>query len=303
MFFEVGIPPHYLPDLVLSELVDVFVQKSNSLWKAEIKLSLDEITRRYAVLIQYINHIILEDTIDDAENEFRQVLRSQLNTGRFHFLDIIQAISAHGLRSNFIEYQKNTPDNIALELKPQIAVIVASDYILFYKVLIELKERGVSSVDCVWDYDWNQIIGMNRNEQHNIIEIMMKQWLGSLSELYKDTCTRLSLNLDYRLRHRYAFNILSNDFKVSYIYKKYRDDKLSFIFDRSIDEDSLIFGSVEEGLISRTQSAELEKIFQHNTPLYNGLCDLLYKGICEKMGYKAQRIKIWNASYLSCSIF
>ena len=122
LFFEKGIPAKYLPNVVLFEIINVFIQKSNIFFESygSSDLSVKEVKKRYMLLGKYVQHILSSPSISDAEKVVKRSILFQTQRGNTSFFDIT---SHRELVQLFSDYCKTVQEK-DLFFSPEIYIYI-----------------------------------------------------------------------------------------------------------------------------------------------------------------------------------
>lgn len=289
-FFKKRIPPHFLPDIVLCEVIDTFVQKSNKFFTSSSchELSVNEINRRFILLGKYVEYILNSPSINEIEEYIKHIIMNRIKMREHSFFDITTfPYNSNQLIQSFSDYCSKNNDE-TLFFSPKLFMYISADYLYYLNIIIELENRKIDKVSSVWDYNWFDICKMSNEKHHKAIKNIFNKWIAQLPLSYEKTYENLFSCNNYKLKYHYVFKtkrecVSSNYSNVSYICKQYCDKTFSLSYDESIEYNSN-FDSNEPNLISICGGVDFGKIFKSNSPLFYSISCLLYKGICEELG-------------------
>ena len=300
LFFEKGIPAKYLPDIVLFEIINVFIRKSSCFFETveSLEISVIEANKRYMLLGAYVQYLLSNPMINDKEDRVKQSILNRMCRGNSSFFDIT---SHRELIQSFIEYRK-TIDEKNLIFSPELFVYISYEYLMYLDVLIELEKRHIDKIQQIWNYSWFSICQATKDEQFNIIENLIKKWLSQLSWIYNETYEKLFRYSDYKTNYKYIFKAKkvvrdSTYLGIGYFYKKYKDVCLSLFYDSDSTEESISDEYINNNLISTTQGSDYGAIFKDYTPYFYGVSCLLYNGLCESLKFNSQSLNIGKKSF------
>ena len=301
IFFEQGIPAKYLPNVVLFEIINVFLQKSNSFFNETdlLDISVVEANRRYMLLGKYVQYILSSTSINEKEASVKQYIFNRISRGQASFFDIT---SHRELIQSFSEYCENNNDTKPI-FSPQLFNYISRDYFTYLDTLIELENRKLNIIHQVWEYKWFEVCQIQKDNQFNTLENLIKKWISQLSLIYNETYSKLFNCNDFMTNYKYLFKIKQVKYDstytgISYVYQKYKDTCFSIIYDSDFVEENCTDNHVNN-YISTTHGIDIGSIFKDHTPLFYALSCLLYNGLCEALDFKPQRLNIRNTSYTS----
>lgn len=299
-FFENRIPAKYLPDIVLFELIDGFVQKSNRFFETEeySHLTVEEIYRRYILLCRYVQYIFTNSSVSEPEKSLKQFVFNRIVWGEHPSLDITSYCFDKQLLLSFFEFYNNT-DPTSSEIVPKIFSFFSNDYLYYLDIIMELKNRNIKKVPQIWNYNWFDIVQMSNDNFTKEIKVLMEKLVSQLPSIYNETYDNLFRVNDYKIRYHYTFKVKQKQAigyipEVYYISNKYRRQVFSMSYDEKIEEKVYPFEKNEPDLICTSQGSNLSEIFCSNTPLFCALSCLLYEGICDKQGFNPVALNIGN---------
>lgn len=295
MFFEKGIPAKYLPDIVLFEIINTFIRKSNVFFEsiASHELSIEEVRKRYILILGYMQYLLGDSPMNDEEKNLTLLANNRINRGDIFFFDIVSQRRFVPFFSSYCSNFEEAPPII----NPHLYLYITRDYLVYFDVLKELEHRNVQKIPFIWDYDWFSICTMPRDSKAEAIERITSTWISQLASLYDETYDKLFTCNTFKVRYKYYFRAEIAPDAVpfgyfGYLYKKYTDSKLSFSYDPDIRRDSIVAEHKETGLRSMSCGADLDSMFKDYMPFYYGLSCLLYNGICDALGFNRKKIKI-----------
>lgn len=297
-FIEKGIPAKYLPDIVLFEIINVFIEKSNRFFDQDESsdYSVNEIKKRYMILGKYVQYILSSNIVNDTEKMIRNNILNQISRGKTSFFDIT---NHQELVPSFMDYYKKNCEDASL-FSPQLVLYISKENFIYLDVLMELAKRNIKTITPIWDYNWFEMCQSINNGQFDEIETVVKDWLSQLASLYTETYDRIFCCSNYISKYKYVFKIqkLSTFSNIGYFYKKYKEKNLSFIYDSNIEE-QISLDDKENNLICSSCGVDINSLFRGCTPWYFGISCLLYNGLCDELELKRQSLNLcFNKNYI-----
>ena len=141
----------------------------------------------------------------------------------------------------------------------------------------------------IWDYEYYDIIKHEQVVALREINDLCIQWMDTLQRVYIDVYDKLFDNRKYQLKDKYIYknHCISDGTSrpwLSTTICKYESDSFSIAYDSYCPEDF----DVENPPVSIQHTLFFEEFLSRKTPLYDGLHCLLYKGVCDALGFKAE---------------
>ena len=294
-FFENKIPPQYLPDLILFELIDVFIQKSEPFFDSTncLTINLQEVLRRLLLLAKYTQYIIDEKNLKPAEISEKTILSNWYKCGARQFYDIATHSYNQELLNAFTSFTR-TFDNNNFEVNKKIFSILKPEYYYYLNVIIELKKRKLDNLSSVWKYNWIEVCKLPVENFSVTMSDIVKKWISNLPTLYEETYNKVFDTNKYKVKNSYVFKIEpyvqgENFIEPLYTCKIYHNDKFILFYNDSITSD---WNQEENNLEKASHGLGIDEIFKSKTPLFYSVSCLLYQGICDNLGFKLEGLNI-----------
>ena len=294
-FFENGIPAKYLPDIVLKEKVWKFVDKTNFLFEKNNidSISTEELERRLHLILKYIGEIIYSNDLTNPELQMKHFLFTRLNHSA-NFLDISSSIPCGCSASFKIFYSKEK--NNPFPIHKIVLNILNRDSIELINIIGELKNRSIYEVNEVWKYDWHMLRKMQKSQFLSNINNITSKWLEYLPVIYNETYSNLIETPKYKYNKKLIYknynsksNYPTNHFYT--LFHIYPNNSLDIYNDESINFE--FSDEAKKNGVSNIKSGTTLDDFIDNKLLYfESLNCLIYKGICEKLEFKPEPLKI-----------
>lgn len=167
--------------------------------------------------------------------------------------------------------------------------IIAKEHLEAWCMITTLQERNVEYYKNIWDYEYYDIIKHEQVVALREINDLCIQWMDTLQRVYIDVYDKLFDNRKYQLKDKYIYknHCISDGTSrpwLSTTICKYESDSFSIAYDSYCPEDF----DVENPPVSIQHTLFFEEFLSRKTPLYDGLHCLLYKGVCDALGFKAE---------------
>lgn len=304
-FFENGIPMKYLPDIVLKELISVFIEESNPLFEDapySEYLSIDEIERRFMLLARYIQNILLNPVRDQAECQIKDMIARRYYGGERNFCNMAGYCLSSGGKKAFRAFCKRnrTANNT---FSPKLFDIMQREYIQYFCMIDELRKRSILSVAPVWNYNWIELRQLPKEVFEKAVNDIIDYWFTNLTVLYEETYRKMFDTTKFHISGRYIYKnsysrhgqALANISSVVYhfpsstfeIISEKKNEITPFSEGKPLEPYSTCRGILFDGFIDR------KKLF------FDGLSCLLYQGICEKLEFKLDQLYIGSNRFAS----
>ncbi|MBD5116833.1 MAG: DUF4365 domain-containing protein [Ruminococcaceae bacterium] len=298
LFFEHRIPPCFLPDIVLFEVIDSFIQKSNNFFVSSChELSVEEVSRRLMLLVKYVEYILDSPSINKTEEQIKNTITRRLNMGSRSFFDITNfPFSNNQLIQSFQEFCANNNCKISFS-SPKVFMCISAENLYYFNIIGELKNRNIDKVSSVWEYNWIDLCKMSNDEYAKTARTIFNRWITLLTSSYEETYDNIFSSNNYKVKNRYVFNTkqkyVSSDFSnIFYVCKQYSDKSFSVFYDETMEE-NLEFDDKEPNLKNISGGINFNMIFKSNIPLFYSISSLLYKGICEELGLSYSNVNFF----------
>ena len=294
-FFENRIPAKYLPDAVLFEIINVFIQKTNKYF-GNIQcneLPINNVYNRYVCISAYFQHI-LKNSLDDANEErLKNDIINRIRNGQIHFVDMTEYLTAFNLSSRFSDYVNN---NLDLEICTNIFLYYESDCIYYWNIIKELQNRNITNIPQIWSYNWLDLYYQPKDKRFSIIQELIHKWISFLPSLYAESFNNLFSNNNYMIKDRYVFKIKEDSCiyfpNILHFCKIYKDIAFSILYDDNLIVDRNNTAIKETNLLRTNEGIFIGDFFQSNTPIFYALTCLLYEGVCRGLGFNPERLNI-----------
>lgn len=298
-FFENGIPVKYLPDIVLKEKVWKFVDKTNILFGVNNidSISTEDLERRLQFILKYIGKIITSNELTNSELQMRHSIFTRLNSSA-NILDISSFVSCGCLDSFKIFFSKEK-DN-PFPIHKIVLNVLNRDSLELINIIGELKNRSIHTVNAVWEYDWYMLRQMGKSQFLPKVNDITSKWLDNLPVIYNETYSNLIETSKYKYNNKIIYKnyIFKTEFPINHfftLFHKYPNNPFEVYNDESIGFE--FTDEAQKNGISNIKSGSTLDDFIDNKLLYfESLNCLIYKGICEKLGFKPESLKIGSGN-------
>ena len=297
-FFENGIPTKYLPNIVLKELISVFIEKSNPLFEDapySEYLSVDEIERRFMLLARYIQYLITNPVQDQAECQIKDMIVRRYYSGERNFCNMAGYCLSSGGKNSFRGFcQRNHTANNTFS--PKLFDIMQREYVQYFCMIDELRKRSILNVAPVWNYNWIELRQMQKDEFEKEVNNIIDHWFSILPLLYEETYRNLFDSTKFHVTGRYIYKngysrygqALAN---ISSVLYHFPSSAFEIISESSID-----VTLSPEGMPLDPHTACRGRLFDdfvdRKTLFFDGISCLLYQGICEKLEFELNQLHI-----------
>lgn len=296
-YFENGIPIEFLPDIVLQEKLNWFVQKISGFYDLETdngQIKMSSLYRSCCLLIKYTQHIIFDDVSDQNElflkTEYTGIF-SRYGRRRINMFEYpSKAIPG------FKNYCATFPSNKPVGFATGMFGIIKKEIIEAFVIINELERRNVQYFLPVWDYDYISLVRGDPNVFESKMEEVCIKWLKELPSIYNQTYTSLFEKNKYRFTGRYVYK---NEYSeggygrhwLSSIVLHYASNDFRIEHDPNCSSDIEQFKE-KEGLLLISESGFVERFLQRQTPFYDAIHCLMYQGICLALDFKCKGLTI-----------
>lgn len=297
-FFENGIPMKYLPDIVLKELISVFISESNPLFEdapySEC-LSVDEIERRFVLLARYTQYLILNPVQDQAECQIKDMIVRRYCDGERNFCNMAGYCLSSGGKSSFRAFcQRNRMADNTFSQK--LFEIIQREYIQYFCMIDELRKRSILEVAPVWNYNWIELRQMQKDDFEKEVNIIIDRWFSTLPLLYEETYRNMFDNTKFHVTGRYIYKngysrygqALAN---ISSVLYHFPSSAFEIISENSIDV-TLSPEGMPPDPHTTCRGRLFDDFIDRKTLFFDGISCLLYQGICEKLEFELDQLHI-----------
>lgn len=297
-FFENGLPIKYLPDIVLKELISVFIEESSPLFEdapCSEPVTVDEIERRFVLLAQYTQHLILQPCKNKSEQQLKEGLISCYNRGERNYYNMASSCLTSGSKKSFREFCQNMP-TITGTFSPELFDIMHRKYIQYFCMIGELRERSILNINPVWNYNWIELRQLPKDEFGKAIDYIFSYWFSELPSLYEQTYSKLFDHSKFHFNGRYVYRNscsrhgqeLASIISVVHHYfastfEIYNDNEIASDFTPELEKKGLL--NIHSGYL-------FDEFLDGKTLFFDAISCLLYQGICAKLEFKPQPLHL-----------
>lgn|GEM_PF-2255783 len=259
----------------------------------------------YYYLLDYLFRILTANDLSDSENEVRnkyinneRVRERSIDFESLEWIDIKTEINAYIEK---MKPQHNHKINVDLVLN-----VTTKECIQYYIVLSELKRRGITTIDEVWEYDISDIFKGNEKST-KLIETIIKQWFDDLPDVYEEFYKNVFDTPKYKYQINGIYSFDDKDYSMPFnmvgITAKLYESNDGIRLTKS--EVPLTTNFTEEdrklgikSIVSSLEPAEMVRNYNKKL-LYDGIRCWLYQGICNALKIKPEGIHIgWRNATL-----
>ena len=289
-FFETGIPMEYLPDILLMEKIGRYVNRLKRLYcfkAVDEKIPISELYRISTLLIRYTQHILLDPVSNPDELVMKNDWHTMLQNGKHNIIDIFNY--SNRAVYGFQAFCKSFEGSDSIFFSEGMMRIIAREHLEAWCMIATLQKRNVEYYKNIWVYEYYDIIKHEQVVALKEINDLCIQWTDTLQRVYIDVYDKLFDNRKYQLKDKYIYknHCISDGTSrpwLSTTICKYESDSFSIAYDSYCPEDF----DVKNPPVSIRHTLFFEEFLARKTPLYDGLHCLLYKGVCDALGFKAE---------------
>lgn len=300
-FFEHGIPAVYLPDIVLHEKIWSFIEKTNRFFPESDNtgiISTEELELRFQIILRYIDTVLSSKSLTESEFQFRVTLFNQFLHTK-NSINISSILSYGGKESFKVFYQNEKCKSF--HLHKFILDIIDRDSIETLLLIDEIKKRNIKEVSSVWKYEWYTLRQMEKDQFLYCINDITSEWLTNLPILYNETYEKLFETTSYKFKNEIVYKnyfpeMLFGINRFSTLIHKYKNKPFSIHRDDGINKE-FTEQLKQNGLTNIIDTGSLDSFLDHKLLYFESLNCLMYKGICEKLGYKTKNLHIGSEHF------
>ena len=299
-FFEQGIPAAYLPDIVLQEKIWPFIERINKFFpKNDTKvMTVEEIELRYQYILMYIDRILTSRELSSQELQFKSILIAQFLHTR-HSINV-SSILGYGGSDSFTEYYQRETGR-PFSVHTLIPATLDKDSIEILGIIEELKARSIKEISIVWEYDIYELRKMDKKQFLKCINAITNKWFSELPKLYNETYEKLLESSKYKYKNKILYKNYYADYgfgnnRFSTFIHKYDNKPFSVQYDEELSDD-FTDELKKNGLSLIISGISLDNFIDHKLLYYESLNCLIYKGICEKLGFESKALHIGSDSF------
>jgi len=297
-YFEDDIPATQLPDIMLFERLNSFVQRMGRFYEFKIddgKILISDLYRGYILLIRYIQHIILDQCVDPDEEDVKADITNRFNRGDRNYFDILHCGSK--VVSCFKKFCLQNENNERIGFKPDLMFQVIPKYqIASFVDIAELKQRETKYYEQVWEYDYFELSKLSPTEIMAKTNEICTKWFSELPVIYDNLFESLFEKSKYRFKGKFEY---CNEFCrnehygpwFSTVVREYRSNTFSVIYNPECN-DSFTDEDREKGLLYIHSGILVSRFLQRKSLFYDSVRCLLYQGICKELGYECKGLSI-----------
>ena len=253
----------------------------------------------YYYLLDYLFRILTANDLSDSENEVRnkyinneRVRERSIDFESLEWIDIKTEINAYIEK---MKPQHNHKINVDLVLN-----VTTKECIQYYIVLSELKRRGITTIDEVWEYDISDIFKGNEKST-KLIETIIKQWFDDLPDVYEEFYKNVFDTPKYKYQINGIYSFDDKDYSMPFnmvgITAKLYESNDGIRLTKS--EVPLTTNFTEEDRKLGIKSIVSSLRNYNKKLLYDGIRCWLYQGICNALKIKPEGIHIgWRNATL-----
>ena len=165
----------------------------------------------------------------------------------------------------------------------------------------EIKKRNIKEVSSVWKYEWYTLRQMEKDQFLCCINDITSEWLTNLPILYNETYEKLFETTSYKFKNEIVYKnyfpeMLFGINRFSTLIHKYKNKPFSIHRDDGINKD-FTEQLKQNGLTNIIDTGSLDSFLDHKLLYFESLNCLVYKGICEKLGYKTKNLHIGSEPF------
>ena len=300
-FFESGIPANYLPNIVLQEKAWTFVEKTNSFFNdstTDKLITIKVLELRYHLLLKYIDKILYSDNLTTAEIKLKSNLINQFQRA-WNSIDI-SSILSYGVKESFEKFCRKEYHS-PFPIHTFVQKIINRDSLELQLLIDEIKKRNIKEVSSVWKYEWYTLRQMEKDQFLCCINDITSEWLTNLPILYNETYEKLFETTSYKFKNEIVYKnyfpeMLFGINRFSTLIHKYKNKPFSIHRDDGINKD-FTEQLKQNGLTNIIDTGSLDSFLDHKLLYFESLNCLVYKGICEKLGYKPKNLHIGSEPF------
>lgn len=300
-YFENGISIEILPDIVLQEKLNWFVQKISRFYDLEYvdgKIKMDSLYRACCLLIKYTQHIIFDDVSDENEVFLKAEYARTFNGNRVRRVDMFEYPSK--AVPCFKNYCATFPLDQSVGFATGMFSVLKKEIVEAFVMIAELQQRKVQFYQPIWDYDYVTLVNGNPIAFMTKMDEVCAQWFGELPAIYGQVYDALVEKNKYRFTGRYVYkNNYSGEGlggpQLSSVVLKYASNNLQIEHNPNCYEE---IGQCrgDDGFFSMSRGLLFGQFIQRKTPLYDAVHCLMYQGICEALGFECRGLHIgWGS--------
>lgn len=302
-YFEQEMPAKRLANIMLLERIDSFVQRLQRFYDFDIDgdaILIEDLYRAYVLLIQYMQHVILDNEVESDEVNIKNDIITRFNRGECNFFDIFHCSSK--IVSCFKQFCKKQETSQKLGFKPDLMFRVMPKYqIEAFVDIAELKERKVEHYEPVWEYNYFELTKLNSEDFIRRINEICEKWFSELPAIYNSFYETLLDKNKYRVSGKYEY--LNEYFSegrcgpwFSTIVREY-DFKDFVVVHNPVCSESFSDEDKENGLLCIHSGFLIERFLQRKRMFYDSVRCLLYQGICKELGCKSKKLSFDGMNY------
>lgn len=298
-FFKQGIPMKYLPDIVVMEMLQQSALEFIDFYEVKQengKVLLKDLWKIFMLSVQYIHHVLNDDSVDLCEIKLKKYIISRYAQGHRNYCKIIDMCNSFDCTYNLKLYCKKNIDN-QVQFSPNIFKLLSSKDLKTFLLIEQLRCRNVTFFHKVWDYNWFELIKLNECEFMDKVNNICQEWFSNLPELYNQTFDTLFENNKYRIKGRFEFN---NEyckdelnglgrFFFSSVINEYENKEFSIMYNPKVQKEFSEIDTNNELLFIR-KGFTIEQFIQRKQLFHNSINCLLYKGVCTALGFKYESL-------------
>lgn len=297
-YFEDEIPADSLPDIMLFERLDSFVHRTARFYEFKTdggKIPICDLYRGVVLLIRYIQHIILDQSVDSDEESIKADIINRFNRGDRNFFDIFHCGSK--VVDCFKEFCSKYKNEEKIGFMPDLMFQVIPKYqIAAFVDVAELQHRGTEQYEQVWDYDYFEISKLDPTECMKKTNEICEKWFSELPMIYDALFDSLFEKGKYRFKGKFEYR---NEYDgeehlgpwFSTVVREYSSNTFSMIHNPECSE-SFTDEDRANGLLYIHSGYLISRFLQRKALFYDSARCLLYQGICNGLGYECHGLSI-----------
>lgn len=302
-YFEQEMPAKRLANIMLFERIDSFVQRLQRFYDFDIDgdtILVEDLYRAYVLLIQYMQHIILDNEVESDEINIKKDIITRINQGERNFFDIFHCGTK--IVTCFKQFCKQQDISQKLGFKPDLMFRVMPKYqIEAFVDIAELKERKVEHYEPVWKNNYYELTKLNADDFIKRINEICEKWFSELPDIYNSFYETFLEKNKYRVSGKYEYmNEYFSEGRCgpwfSTIVREY-DFKDFVIIHNPVCAETFSDEDKENGLLCIHSGFLIERFLQRKRMFYDSIRCLLYQGICKELGYKSRGLSFDGMNY------
>lgn len=300
-FFENGVPIKCLPNIVLFEQLNIFSTEMRKIYdfkENEGAIPVDDMNRCVMLLFKYTEHILADTLTDKTEIYIKSSFARNYSLKRRTSFDPISIYKSPEIQPLFKTFSGKYSADI--RFSPEVFRFINAKYIKYFLMIQELIDRGVKDIKRVWDYDYTDLIKLNKTDFMNKIDSICSEWFEKLPALYDETFELMFDRNKYKYKKRIECKNEYNDtvyrdypFFTSIIYRFSQESPLSIRLNNELSDDDRV-DMIKKEIESIGTGAYYHQLIFNKTIFYDSISYLLYKGICNGLDIKAEDLTINN---------